>query len=60
MHVQWDAMFVRLLNPKVGELLHERLSGKRGGTPQLAQPLARAHKAGPNIGAVSRLPPLGS
>ncbi|WP_035352987.1 hypothetical protein [Edaphobacter aggregans] len=54
-------MFVRLLDPKTGELLREHLSGKRGGhricdadrtPPQLLQLLARAHKAGPNIGAV--------
>jgi transposase len=63
-HVQWDVMFVRLLDPKTGELLREHLSGKRGGhrirdadrprrtPPQLLQLLARAHKAGPNIGAV--------
>jgi transposase len=63
-HVQWDAMFVRLLDPRSGELLREHLSGKRGGyrirdadrprrtPPQLLQLLARAHKAGPNIGAV--------
>ena len=47
-----------------GELLREHLSGKRGGhrirdedrprrtPPQLLQLLARAHKAGANIGAV--------
>ena len=63
--VQWDALFVRLLDPRSGELLREHLSGKRGGhrirdadrprrtPPQLLQLLARAHKAGPNIGAVS-------
>jgi transposase len=63
-NVQWDAMFVRLLDPRSGELLREHLSGKRGGhrirdadrprrtPPQLLQLLARAHKAGPNIGAV--------
>src|SRR5208337_2991819 len=63
-NVQWDAMFVRLLDPKTGELLREHLRGKRGGhrirdadrprrtPPQLLQLLARAHKAGPNIGAV--------
>jgi transposase len=63
-HVQWDSMFVRLLDPKTGELLREHLSGKRGGhrirdadrprrTPlKLLQLLARAHKAGSNIGAV--------
>ena len=26
-HVQWDSMFVRLLDPKTGELLREHLSG---------------------------------
>jgi len=63
-HVQWDAMFVRLLDPGTGELLREHLAGKRGGhrirdadrpprTPlKLLQLLARAHKAGTNIGAV--------
>jgi transposase len=62
--VQWDAMFVRLLDPRSGELLREHLSGKRGThrirdadrprrtPPQLLQLLARAHKAGANIGAV--------
>ena len=63
-HVQWDAMYVRLLDPRTGELLREHLSGKRGGhrirdadrprrTPQHThQLLARAHKAGASIGAV--------
>jgi DNA replication protein DnaC len=63
-NVQWDAMFVRLLDPRSGELLREHLSGKRGGhrirdadrprrtPPPLLQLLARAHKAGANIGAV--------
>ena len=63
--VQWDAMFVRLLDPRTGELLREHLSTKRGGhrirdadrprrtPPPLLQLLARAHKAGANIGAVS-------
>ncbi len=63
-HVQWDAMYVRLLDPRTGELLREHLSQKRGGhrirdedrprrTPvgTLAL-LARAHKAGQNIGAL--------
>ena len=63
-HVQWDAMFVRLLDPRTGQLLREHMSAKRGGhrirdadrprrtPPQLLQLLARAHKAGTNIGAV--------
>jgi transposase len=63
-NVQWDSMFVRLLDPKTGELLREHLAGKRGGhrirdadrprrTPlKLLQLLARAHKLGSNIGAV--------
>jgi DNA replication protein DnaC len=63
-NVQWDAMFVRLLDPRSGELLREHLSGKRGRhrirdadrprrtPPSLLQLLARAHKAGANIGAV--------
>jgi transposase len=63
-NVQWDAMFVRLLDPRSGELLREHLGGKRGGhrirdedrprrtPPLLLQLLARAHKAGANIGAV--------
>ena len=29
--VQWDAMYVRLLDPHTGELLREHLGGKRGG-----------------------------
>ncbi|HZD46390.1 MAG TPA: IS21 family transposase [Acidobacteriaceae bacterium] len=63
-NVQWDAMFVRLLDPRSGILLREHLSGKRGAhrirdadrprrtPPPLLQLLARAHKAGANIGAV--------
>jgi len=63
-NVQWNVMFVRLLDPRSGELLREHLSGKRGGhrirdedrprrtPPQLLQLLARAHKAGANVGAV--------
>jgi transposase len=63
-HVQWDSMYVRLLDPRTGELLREHLGQKRGGhrirdadrprrTPQHThQLLARAHKAGANIGAV--------
>jgi transposase len=63
-NVQWDAMFVRLIDPRTGELLREHLSGQRGAhriraadrprrTPlPLLQLLARAHKAGANVGAV--------
>ena len=63
-NVQWDAVFVRLLDPRTGALLREHLSGKRGGhrirdadrprrtPPPLLQLLARAHKAGANIGTV--------
>jgi hypothetical protein len=62
--VQWDAMFVRLLDPRTGVLLREHLGGKRGAhrirdgdrprrtPPQLLQLLARGHKAGASIGAV--------
>ena len=62
--VQWDAMYVRLLDPHTGELLREHLGGKRGGhrirdedrprrtPPRLLQLLARAHRSGPSIGAV--------
>jgi transposase len=64
LHVQWDAMFVRLLDPRTGELLREHLGQKRGGhrirdrdrprrtPPHTHQLLARAHKAGTNIGAI--------
>jgi putative intracellular protease/amidase len=57
-------MFVRLLDPRTGELLREHLTGKCGGhrirdadrprrtPPKLLQLLARVHKAGANIGAV--------
>jgi transposase len=62
--VQWDSMYVRLLDPRTGTLLREHLGQQRGGhrirdadrprrTPQHThQLLARAHKAGPSIGAV--------
>jgi len=62
--VQWDAMFVRLLDPRTGVLLREHLGQKRGGhrirdedrprrTPlHTHRLLARAHKAGPSIGAL--------
>jgi transposase len=63
-NVQWDSMYVRLIDPRTGQLLREHLGQKRGGhrirdedrpkrTPQHThQLLARAHKAGANVGAV--------
>ena len=63
-NVQWDSMYVRLIDPRTGQLLREHLGQKRGShrihdedrpkrTPQHThQLLARAHKAGANIGAV--------
>src|ERR1017187_8503794 len=63
-HVHWNAMYVRLLDPRTGQLLREHLGQKRGGhrirdadRPQRTplhthQLLARAHTAGANIGAV--------
>ena len=60
----WHSKYVRLLDPRTGELSREHLGQKRGGhrirdedrprsTPQHThQLLARAHKAGANIGAV--------
>ncbi len=62
--VQWDGMFVRLLDPRTGQLLREHLRQKRGGhrirdedrprrTPlRTHQLLVRAHKAGANISAL--------
>jgi transposase len=62
--VQWDAMFVRLLDPRTGTLLREHLGQKRGGhrirdedrprrTPlHTHRLLARAHKAGASIGVL--------
>lgn len=62
--VQWDVMYVRLLDPRTGELLREHLGQKRGRhrirdedrprrTPQgtLAL-LGRARQAGQNIGTL--------
>jgi transposase len=62
--VQWDGLFVRLLDLRTGQLLREHLRQKRGAhrirdedrprrTPvQIQQLLARAHKAGASIGAL--------
>ena len=66
-HVQWDAMYVRLLDPRTGTLLREHLGQKRGGhrirdedrprrTPvgTLAL-LARAGNVGKSIGALCQM-----
>jgi len=62
--VQWDAMYVRLLDPRTGQLLREHLSQKRGGhrirdedRPRRTPPgtlalLNRAHSAGRSIGVL--------
>lgn len=62
--VQWDAMYVRLLDPRTGQLLREHLKQKRGThrirdedrprrtPPHTLRLLERAHKAGKNIGTV--------
>jgi len=62
--VQWDLMYVRLLDPRTGMLLREHLQQKRGRhrirpedrprrtPPHTLRLIARAHKAGKNIGAV--------
>jgi transposase len=62
--VQWDALFVRLLDPRTGQLLREHLRQKRGAhrirdedrprrTPlRIQQLLTRAHKAGASIGTL--------
>jgi transposase len=62
--VQWDELFVRLLNPKTSQLLREHVRQKRGWyrikpedhskrTPlRTAQLLSRAGRAGAHIGAL--------
>jgi transposase len=63
-NVQWDPLFVRLLDPRTGQLLREHVCQKRGGYrikdedhPQRTPLgttllLARARRAGSHIGAV--------
>ena len=63
-NVQWDGLFVRLLDPHTGQLLREHVSQKRGQyriqpqdrsprTPlSTSQLLARAGRAGPHIGTL--------
>jgi transposase len=62
--VQWDELFVRLLDPKTGQLLREHVRQKRGcyrirpedhskRTPlRTSQLLCRAGRAGPHIGTL--------
>jgi hypothetical protein len=62
--VQWNDSFVRLLDPRTGQLLREHLRAKRGthrippqDQPQKTQPgiqqlLGRAEKTGPHIGVL--------
>src|SRR5258708_6409255 len=62
--VQWDAMFVRLLDPRSGQLLREHLRAKRGThrippqdqprrtLPSTQQLLWRAENTGPQIGVL--------
>jgi transposase len=62
--VQWDLMYVRLLDPRTGMLLREHLQTKCGRhrvrpedrprrtPPHTLRLIARAHKAGMNIGTV--------
>ena len=64
--VQWDALYVRLLNPQTGQLLREHLRQARGGhrikdedrpkqTPLgTLKLLCRADRAGSQIGALCR------
>jgi hypothetical protein len=66
--VQWDAMFVRLLDPRTGQLLREHLRQKRGATASAMRTvrayaaatlqllLARAHKAEPHRRCLRRHP----
>jgi len=63
-HVQWDELFVRILDPRSGQLLREHLRQKRGGyrfqeqdlSPRrpfkVSQLLWRAEHAGSQIGAL--------
>jgi transposase len=63
-HVQWDGVWVRLLNPRTGELLREYLREERGRRralpgdqpkhthPRIAKLLGEAGFAGKNVGAL--------
>jgi len=63
-HVQWDALHVRIVDPRTGELLREHVRQARGKRrmrdedrpkrtpPTTLQLLARAKRAGKHVGAV--------
>ena len=65
-HVQWDGLFVRILNAKTGQLLREHVRHQRGRhrikdedrskrtSPGVLQLLARTAKAGECIGLFSK------
>jgi transposase len=67
LQVQWDELYVRILDPKTGQLLREHVRQKRGWyrikeqdhpprTPlRIAQLLWRAGRAGPQIGVFCNL-----
>jgi transposase len=64
--VQWDALHVRILDPRSGALLREHVRQSRGGRrmraedrpqstpPSTQQLLERAQRAGPHVGALCR------
>lgn len=64
LHVQWDAMHVRIIDPRTGDLLREYVRQERGGqrmneqdrpkqTPKSTRELLeRAHRAGAAVGAL--------
>jgi len=66
LNVQWDSMFVRILDPRSGELLREHLKTTPGGRrireedrpsttpPEVVRLLGRAHGAAPAIGELSQ------
>jgi hypothetical protein len=66
-HIQWDAMFVRILHPTTGQLLREHVRQKRGGyrirpedlaprTPRgVSHLLLRAGRAGAQVGKLCQL-----
>ncbi len=65
-NVQWDKLYVRILNPSTGELLREHVRQKRGShrvhdedrskriSPAIDHHLGKAEAAGVHVGAVCR------